>query len=266
MSGALQQGLITPSTPFNIPDQIQVADRTIHDDTEHPEETLTTAQILARSSNVGAIKIGDAGGRGALQRLGAPLRLRRADRRRPAGRGSGRGAAAGPVLGLLDGQPADRPGRAGHADADGDRVRGDRQRRHPAPAAHRRARSAGARSPMPAGHRDHLGARPRPSCGRCSKACSRPEAPPARSRSPATSWRARPGTASKVDPATGEYSQSAYVASFIGFAPAADPKLLCAVVVDEPQSGLDLRRHGRRARRSAQIMSFALPYLGIAPG
>ena len=58
VSGALQQGLITPSTPFNIPDQIQVADRTIHDDTEHAEETLTTAQILAQSSNVGAIKIG----------------------------------------------------------------------------------------------------------------------------------------------------------------------------------------------------------------
>ena len=45
------------------------------------------------------------------------------------------------------------------------------------------------------------------------------------------------GTASKVDPATGQYSQSAYVASFIGFAPASDPKLLCAVIVDEPQSG-----------------------------
>ncbi len=28
---ALESGLITPNTPFNIPDQIQVADRTIHD-------------------------------------------------------------------------------------------------------------------------------------------------------------------------------------------------------------------------------------------
>ncbi len=34
------------------------------------------------------------------------------------------------------------------------------------------------------------------------------------------------GTASKVDPATGEYSKSAYVASFMGFAPASNPKLL----------------------------------------
>ncbi|TMK23571.1 MAG: penicillin-binding protein 2 [Actinobacteria bacterium] len=58
VSGALQQGLATPSSTFNVPDLIHVADRTIHDDTEHAEETLTTGQILARSSNVGAIRIG----------------------------------------------------------------------------------------------------------------------------------------------------------------------------------------------------------------
>ena len=58
VSGALESGLITPNTPFDIPDQIQVADRTIHDAEEHPDETLTTAEILAQSSNVGAIKIG----------------------------------------------------------------------------------------------------------------------------------------------------------------------------------------------------------------
>ena len=84
-----------------------------------PEETLTTAQILAQSSNVGAIKIGMLEGAEPVQRLGAPLRLRRADRRRAARRGNGRGAAARPLLGLLDGQPADRPGRARHADPDG---------------------------------------------------------------------------------------------------------------------------------------------------
>ena len=58
VSGALQEGLITPDTGFEIPNQIQVADRTIHDDTEHAVESLTTSQILAQSSNVGAIKIG----------------------------------------------------------------------------------------------------------------------------------------------------------------------------------------------------------------
>src|SRR5205085_6347052 len=58
VAGALQEGVITPNSGFDVPDQIQVADRTIHDDTEHGNESLTTAQILAQSSNVGAIKIG----------------------------------------------------------------------------------------------------------------------------------------------------------------------------------------------------------------
>ncbi len=73
------------------------------------------------------------------------------------------------------------------------------------------------------------------------------------------------GTASKVDPATGQYSQTAYVASFIGFAPASDPKLLCAVIVDEPQSG-SIFGGTVAAPAFGQIMSFALSYLGIPPG
>jgi cell division protein FtsI/penicillin-binding protein 2 len=73
------------------------------------------------------------------------------------------------------------------------------------------------------------------------------------------------GTASKVDTATGEYSKSAYVASFMGFAPASDPKLLAAVIVDEPQTG-SIFGGTVAAPAFGQIMSFALPYLRIAPG
>ncbi len=72
------------------------------------------------------------------------------------------------------------------------------------------------------------------------------------------------GTASKVDPATGEYSETAYVASFMGFAPASDPKLLCAVIVDEPQTG-SIFGGTVAAPAFGQIMAFALPYLGIPP-
>ncbi|HUB36684.1 MAG TPA: penicillin-binding transpeptidase domain-containing protein, partial [Solirubrobacteraceae bacterium] len=67
------------------------------------------------------------------------------------------------------------------------------------------------------------------------------------------------------DPATGEYSQSAYVASFVGFAPAMDPKLLCAVVVDEPQAG-SIYGGTVAAPAFGQIMSFALPYLRVPSG
>jgi cell division protein FtsI/penicillin-binding protein 2 len=73
------------------------------------------------------------------------------------------------------------------------------------------------------------------------------------------------GTASKIDPLTREYSKTAYVASFIGFAPAADPRLLCAVVVDEPQNG-SIFGGTVAAPAFGEIMSFALPYMGVTPG
>ncbi len=42
------------------------------------------------------------------------------------------------------------------------------------------------------------------------------------------------GTAQKVDPATGAYSKTKYVASFIGFAPVNSPALSIAVILDSP--------------------------------
>jgi len=45
------------------------------------------------------------------------------------------------------------------------------------------------------------------------------------------------GTAQKVDTATGQYSLSAYVATFAGFVPADDPQLTIVVVLDEPTNG-----------------------------
>lgn len=43
------------------------------------------------------------------------------------------------------------------------------------------------------------------------------------------------GTAQKVDPATRKYSKSKYIASFVGFAPSKNPRLVALVVMDEPQ-------------------------------
>ena len=42
------------------------------------------------------------------------------------------------------------------------------------------------------------------------------------------------GTAQKVDPATGVYSKTKYVASFIGFAPVNNPAITIAVILDSP--------------------------------
>ena len=58
VSGAIQDGLITPNTQFNIPAELHFADRTIHDAEAHGDETLNVAQILKVSSNIGADEIG----------------------------------------------------------------------------------------------------------------------------------------------------------------------------------------------------------------
>jgi cell division protein FtsI (penicillin-binding protein 3) len=46
------------------------------------------------------------------------------------------------------------------------------------------------------------------------------------------------GTAQKVDPVTHTYSNALYVGSFCGFAPVENPRLVCLVTVDEPHKGI----------------------------
>ena len=43
------------------------------------------------------------------------------------------------------------------------------------------------------------------------------------------------GTAQKVDPGTGQYSENEYIASFVGYFPARDPLFTVLVVIDSPQ-------------------------------
>jgi len=59
VAGALSDRLVTPSTSFVLPYSIHVADRIIHDAEPRGTETMTVAQILARSSNVGAITLAE---------------------------------------------------------------------------------------------------------------------------------------------------------------------------------------------------------------
>jgi cell division protein FtsI (penicillin-binding protein 3) len=263
VSGALQQGLITPSSPFNIPDQIQVADRTIHDDTEHPEETLTTSQILARSSNVGAIKIGALEGASSFNSwvhrfgFGAPTGVDLSGEERgvtlPLDHYSGSSMGNLPI-GQGELVTPMQMATAYAAIANGGILRSPHivdavgSQAQPEPSGHRIISSATAAS-----LRDML------------EGVLAPGGTASEVSIPGYQLAGKTGTASKIDPATGEYSKSAYVASFIGFAPASDPKLLCAVVVDEPQSG-SIFGGTVAAPAFGQIMSFALPYLGIAPG
>jgi cell division protein FtsI (penicillin-binding protein 3) len=69
------------------------------------------------------------------------------------------------------------------------------------------------------------------------------------------------GTANVV--VNGSYSSSSYIASFIGFVPASAPKLLVAVMVDEPQGSIF---GGSVAAPAFQkIVGWAVPYFGISP-
>jgi cell division protein FtsI/penicillin-binding protein 2 len=263
VSGALQEGLVTPDTGFNIPDQIHVADRTIHDDTEHPEETLTTSQILARSSNVGAIKIGQLEGAtrfntwvhrfGFGERTGVELPGEETGLALPLNRYSGSSMGNLPI-GQGELVTPMQMASAYAAIANGGILR----RPHIVSAV------AGRPQRVPAGHRI-ISSATAAALRHMLEGVLAPGGTASEVSIPGYQLAGKTGTASKVDPTTGEYSKTAFIASFIGFAPASDPRLLCAVVVDEPQTG-SIYGGTVAAPAFGQIMSFALPYMGIPPG
>ncbi len=263
VSGALQSGLITPQSSFNIPDQIQVADRTIHDDTEHAEETLTTSQILAQSSNVGAIKIGMIEGAPRFNEwvhrfgFGAPTGVELP------GEEMGKVLALSQYSGSSMGNLPIGQGElvtplqmatAYSAIANGGVLR----------TPHIVQSVGGREQPVPPGHRV-ISAQTASELRQMLRGVLAPGGTASEVSIPGYELAGKTGTASKIDPATGEYSHTAYIASFIGFAPASDPKLVCAVVVDEPQAG-SIYGGTVAAPAFGQIMSFALPYLRIPPG
>ena len=59
VGGVLSDHLVTPSSEFTLAPEIQVADRTIHDAEPRDTVTYTVDQILAHSSNVGAITLAE---------------------------------------------------------------------------------------------------------------------------------------------------------------------------------------------------------------
>jgi cell division protein FtsI (penicillin-binding protein 3)/stage V sporulation protein D (sporulation-specific penicillin-binding protein) len=59
VAGALSERLVTPSTTFTLPYSIQVSDRVIHDAELRGTETMSVARILSQSSNVGAITLAE---------------------------------------------------------------------------------------------------------------------------------------------------------------------------------------------------------------
>ncbi|MBA7610263.1 Stage V sporulation protein D [subsurface metagenome] len=79
------------------------------------------------------------------------------------------------------------------------------------------------------------------------------------------------GTAQKIDPGTGRYSQDKAVASFLGWVPADDPRILILVVVNEPKG---LPYEGRMVHYGGliaapvfrEVAQRTLHYLNVPPG
>jgi cell division protein FtsI (penicillin-binding protein 3) len=253
VAGALASGVVRPETAFRVGPQIQVADRVIKE-AHGTGGIFTVSDILARSSNVGAVRIG--------QRLGA----RRFDRwvhRFGFGRltdlplpGESPGIVprakdySGSSIGNLPiGQGlAVTPMQmvAGYAAiANGGVLVKPRLVMDGEPAEAQRVLSA------------TTAARVR----RMLEGVLGPTGTAPEAAVEGYDIAGKTGTAEKAE--DGEYSKDKYVASFVGFAPAQDPRLLVAVIVDEPKV---IHTGGAVAAPAFEkIASFALPYLGIPP-
>ena len=129
MAGAIEEGLVTPDTMLDdVTQSVNVGGTDYKDVDEHPT-TMTVADILAQSSNVGTIKIADRLGATNLSHyldafgFGQPTGLDFP------GEAPGSSFDAEGLHRHEHGVDADRQRHRGHADADARRVHDDRQRR-----------------------------------------------------------------------------------------------------------------------------------------
>ena len=66
LAAALSEGVVTPTSTFVVPDELNVADRVIHDSSPHSTEEMDVRSIITKSSNVGTVMMGQKLGGEAL--------------------------------------------------------------------------------------------------------------------------------------------------------------------------------------------------------
>ena len=259
VAAALTEKLVTPQTEFTLPPSIRVADRTIKDAEERPTENMTVAQILARSSNVGAVTIGE--------RIGAERFSRWIDRfgfGRPTGvqfPGEERGIViplsqySGSTMGNLPmGQGLSvtpmQMVQGYTAIANGGILRRPQLI----------LRVNGEKVDEPRGHRV-IAPEVAEEIRQMLEGVLAPGGTASEVSVPGYTLAGKTGTAQIAE--NGTYSETKFVASFIGFAPAQNPQLLVAVIVDQPQG--EIYGGSVAAPAFGKIAQFALPYLGVAP-
>ena len=255
VAGALEDRVVRPETKLDLPPVLQVADRKIGEAHDRGFVSLTVADILAQSSNVGAATIG--------LKLGT-ARFARWVSRFGFGRRTGvglPGEAPGIVL----------PPERYSGSTLGNMAIGQGLAVTP-------LQMAAGFSALAAGgirHRPHVvageGGEGRrviskgtsAEVARMLEGVLGPGGTAKEATVPGYRIAGKTGTAEKPDPKTGGYSKFKFFSSFIGFAPARSPRLLVAVMVDEPKGAY----YGGEVAAPAfeRIMEFALPYLRIPP-
>ena len=261
VAGALQDGLVTPNTQFDIPPDLSFAanEPPIHDAEDHGYEMLSVAGILKVSSNIGADLIG--------QRLGAQ-RFNYWVHRFGFGSPTGidlPGEAGGIIL-----SPSQYSGASMYNLPFGqgesvtpiqmvtayDAIANGGILRTP----HVVQSVGGKAVPLPAGHRV-ISANTALELRDMLRGVFADGGTASGAEIPGYDMAGKTGTANiAID---GHYSDSAYVASFIGMVPTDHPRLVVAVVVNQPQGSI----YGGSVAAPAfqQIVGWAVPYLGIPP-
>ena len=261
VAGALTDRTVTPDQRFGLQPQIQVADRTIGESHPRGFVTLSTSEILAQSSNVGAVTIGLKMGRHRFDHW-----VRRFGFGRPTGAdlpGEERGLVlpvkkySGSTMGNVPiGQGISvtplQIAAAYSALANGGVLRTPRL-----------VRSVGGRPVVPPKGRRVITEDVSREVRTMLEGVLAPGGTAAEVQIPGYTLAGKTGTANKFDVDLGRYSETNYVSSFVGFAPAKKPKLLIAVMVDEPKGAI----FGGEVAAPAfgKIAQFALPYLRIPP-
>jgi cell division protein FtsI (penicillin-binding protein 3) len=253
VAGAIEEGLVTPETTLSVPPLIQVADRTVGEAHDGGGGTFSVADILARSSNVGSVMVG--------LKLGAE-RFDRWVRRFGFGKPTGvdlPGEEGGIVL-----RPENYSGSSMGNMPIGQGIavtpmqmasaytaianNGVMRRPYiiegnqPPPKRVLSRRTAGEVATMLEGVLAAGGTAEEASVDGYTLA-------------------GKTGTAEKA--IKGGYSKTDFIPSFIGFAPAKNPRLLVAVMVDTPRG--DYYGGTVAAPAFERIVEFALPYLKIPP-
>jgi cell division protein FtsI (penicillin-binding protein 3) len=261
-AAALESGSVTPTETFRVPGTRDVEGYTIHDAEPHGVEEMTLGDIIAHSSNVGASLVADRVGNEGMQQaftrfgFGSPTGvgfpgeaaglMPAPDRWTNLTRATvsfGAGVAVTPLqmasvyATIANGGTWVQP-RLVDATIDATGARQDA----PPPATHRVVRRSTAKmltQMLAYVVQDGTG-----------------------DRAQITGYQVagKTGTAKKLD-ASGRYVHR-YVASFIGFLPAARPRVVVAVIIDEPQT---VYGGVAAAPLFQQVARYAIQRLGIEP-